>query len=133
MLLTASLPLWAYEFEHDGFYYDWLSETEVKLTYGDDPFSENYNYSGYITVPATIVYKDVTYNVTTIGKYAFAYCPNLTVLDIHENIQVLEKNYLEGNKQSVTIIMLQRRLPPVLKDRQSIHNQTYRSCCKILL
>ena len=56
MLLTASLPLWAYEFNHEGFYYDWLSETEVKLTYGDEPFIEHFNYSGYVTVPATIVY-----------------------------------------------------------------------------
>lgn len=115
MLLTASLPLWAYEFEHEGFYYDWLSETEVKLTYGDEPFIEHFNYSGYVTVPATIVYKDVTYNVTTIGKYAFANCPNLTVLDIPENIQVLENNYLEGNTQDLVIIMRSTN-PPAWAD-----------------
>ena len=115
MLLTASLPLWAYEFEHEGFYYDRLSETEVKLTYGDEPFIEHFNYSGYVTVPATIVYKDVTYNVTTIGKCAFANCPNLTVLDIHENIQVLENNYLEGNTQDLIIIMRSTN-PPAWAD-----------------
>ena len=69
------------EFEKDGFYYKTLSYTEVTVTYGG-------NYSGYVTVPKTVEYEGVTYNVSSIDYEAFGYCPDLTTLDIHENIKL---------------------------------------------
>lgn len=86
------------EFEKDGFYYKTLSYTEVMVTYGG-------NYSGYVTVPKTVEYEGVTYNVSGIDYEAFGYCPDLTTLDIHENIKYIKGDYLRGNEQVLTIVM----------------------------
>ena len=44
------------------------------------------NYSGYITIPESIVYEDVSCSVTSIGNGAFSGCSELTSLEIPNSV-----------------------------------------------
>ena len=94
----------------DGISYKIIDNGNVRIV------GNNGSLSGVVNVKSTIVDADgTTYNVTEIGTRAFADCPDLTVLDIHENIELFEKGYLEGNKQNLTIIMRSTN-PPQFAD-----------------
>ena len=70
-LFAALLPMLASaqtKVEIDGIWYKLTSETkQAEVTSGG-------NYSGSITIPATITYDGVDYNVTSIGERAFSHC-----------------------------------------------------------
>ena len=57
----------AYDFEVDGLCYNIISDDEVEITY----IGSNKTYSGNLTIPETVKYRDVIYKVTTIGERAF--------------------------------------------------------------
>lgn len=94
----------------DGISYEIIGNGNVRIVGNDG------SLSGVVEVKSTIVGADgTTYNVTEIGTRAFADCPDLTVLDIHENIELFEEGYLEGNQQDLTIIMRSTN-PPQFAD-----------------
>lgn len=94
----------------DGISYGVISEGKVKIVGNDG------SLSGVVEVKSTVTDADgAVYNVTEIGTGAFANCPNLMTLDIHENIELFEEGYLEGNKQNLTIIMRSTN-PPQFAD-----------------
>ena len=80
LLLLALLPLMAsaYDAQIDGIYYNLITkakQAEVTCLSTDFFGGSNSNaYSGSVTIPSTITYNDVTYNVTKIGDMAFASC-----------------------------------------------------------
>lgn len=97
-------------FAIDGISYGVISDGKVKIIGNDG------SLSGVVEVKSTVTDADGTiYNVTRIGSGAFANCPNLMTLDIHENIELFEEGYLEGNKQNLTIIMRSTN-PPQFAD-----------------
>ena len=72
----------------DGIKYEITGDNTVSVTYpnAEQPSSTNLSsYSGEVTVPATVVIKGKTYNVTAIGDYAF-YGANITALSLPEGI-----------------------------------------------
>ena len=71
----------AYDAVVDGIFYN-LSGTNATVTYESyDGINYSSSYSGNITIPASFVYNDVTYNVVSIGSYAFYNCSSpLTVI-----------------------------------------------------
>ena len=73
----------AYDFEVDGIYYNITSKTylEVEVTYGTYA-----NYSGDVVIPDTVNYDGSTYNVTSIGDYAFEDCQDLTSVEIPNSV-----------------------------------------------
>ena len=93
-LLAAfiSLSASAYDFEADGIYYNITSTTDktVSVTYKNDGVDNNYNdadtYSGEISIPFSVNYKETTYYVTAISDYAFSDCTSLTNISIHSEI-----------------------------------------------
>lgn len=94
----------------DGISYEIIGNGNVRIVGNDG------SLSGVVEVKSTIVGADgTTYNVTEIGTRAFADCPDLMVLDIHENIELFEEGYLEGNQQDLTIIMRSTN-PPQFAD-----------------
>ena len=77
--------------EIDGIWYN-LTPKKVKqaeVTYKGSSYDEYTDeYSGSITIPATVTYEGVNYSVTSIGRYAFYYCSSLKSITIPENSQL---------------------------------------------
>ena len=64
-----------YDFAVNGIYYLITSGNTVEVSFRDAGLN---TYSGNVTVPETVSYGGVTYQVTGIGTGAFANCANLT-------------------------------------------------------
>gem|GEM_PF-2039943 len=111
----------------DGIKYVITSDNTVEVTYPNDatPSSSNpCTYSGSITIPASITIKGHTYNVTSIGDYAFHFAPvtsltlpegitklgykaiyqtKLTEITVPNSVTLMDYEALGYNKQLVTI------------------------------
>ena len=74
--LSVTSALWAYDFEVNGIYYNYLDGNNVEVTYNNSINSEK--YSGEVIIPSTITYNRTTYNVTSIGDNAFKGCSSLS-------------------------------------------------------
>mgnify|MGYP002605128649 CR=1 FL=1 len=88
LMLLAGISASAYDFKSDGLYYKILSEEgrTVEVTYKDKD-SYNWNYVlGDIEIPRKVLYNGKTYNVTSIGEYAFRYCSYLTSVTIPNSV-----------------------------------------------
>ena len=89
ILLLVPLASMAYDFEVDGIYYKLTGSSSVAVTSkGDGRWSSDYtgSYSGDITIPSTVNYKNNSYAVTSIGDTAFYYCSGLTSITIPKGI-----------------------------------------------
>ena len=88
LLLALILPAtaMAYDFEVDGIYYN-INGNEATVTfkgqYCDDYLND---YSGNVTIPATVTYNGTTYSVTSIGYGAFYGCSGLTGVEIPNSV-----------------------------------------------
>ena len=80
---------WAEDFEVGGFYYNILTDktNEVEVTYRG-LYSDSYTneYSGSVTIPASVTYNSRTYSVTSIGYSAFYNCTGLTSITIGNSV-----------------------------------------------
>lgn len=79
----------AYDVLENGIYYNLskgLKTASVTNEYGDE---KSKSYSGSITIPASIIFNDQEYKVTSIGEYAFANCAELTSLAIPNSITTI--------------------------------------------
>ncbi len=74
-IITAN----ASDFEVDGIAYNRLNGSTVEVT-------QDYTYSGNITIPSSVTYNNVTYNVTSIGDNAFQFCHKLTSIEIPNSV-----------------------------------------------
>ena len=81
-LFTGTSATFAYDAFIDGIYYN-LSGNEATVTYRDTEYN---SYSGSVTIPRTIEYNKITYNVTSIGKSAFSGSTDMTSVTIPEGI-----------------------------------------------
>ena len=73
--------------EIDGIWYN-LDENywQAEVTYKGNFANVDKEYSGSITIPATVTYEGVEYCVTSIGVSAFNSCSNLTAITIPEGV-----------------------------------------------
>ena len=92
LALVATTALWAYDFEVDGIFYDILTNktNEVEVTGGST------QYSGSVTIPATVTYNGTTYSVTSIGYSAFWYCSGLSSITIPYSVTSIVDMAFEG-------------------------------------
>ena len=88
MSMTATRAS-AHDFEVDGIYYNITSaeEATVAVTYRGY-YSEEYSneYSDSVFIPETVTYDGETYNVTSIGWYAFWCCSSLPSINIPDGV-----------------------------------------------
>ncbi|MBR5717283.1 MAG: leucine-rich repeat domain-containing protein [Bacteroidales bacterium] len=92
-LITILLPFAAsaYDAKIDGIYYYLKSDSkEAEVT--DGPIK----YSGSVDIPATVIYDDVEYKVTTIKEYTFWECSKLTSVSIPNSVNTI-KPFAFGN------------------------------------
>lgn len=103
--LFTSTPALAYDCEVDGIYYYRTSATELEVAC--KVFSDNNRtaYSGAVTIPATVTYNGKTFNVTSIGEYAFRDCNSLTSITIPSSIKSI-KSYAFYNCTSINGITI---------------------------
>ncbi len=80
-------------FTIDGIHYKVLPQSgEVAVTHlgeaGDNDLSKEYQYSGSVVIPESITYYgDLTYSVTSIDDYAFAFSTNMTEVFIPNSVR----------------------------------------------
>ena len=89
MMLLATLPSLAHDFEVDGIYYNYLDKSAktVAVTYkGSDYDSYSNEYTGSITIPSSVTYSGITYSVAEIDFGAFADCTGLTSITIPNSV-----------------------------------------------
>ena len=74
------------DFEYNGIYYNITGENTVEVTYKNLDFN---SYSGSVSIPESVPFRGKTYQVTSIGDYAFYYCKNLTSISIPSTVTAL--------------------------------------------
>ena len=83
-LLTTTC-LWAYDFQSGDLYYNITSDTTVEVTCQEES-AYNYIMLASAIIPETVIYNDITYSVTSIGKAAFKDCFSLVVVTLPKSI-----------------------------------------------
>jgi len=87
ILLCFAVTMFAYDFEVDGMYYGKNSDgTTVYVTYKSNSGGD---YSGDVAIPSEVTYEGTTYSVTSIGKYAFFRCLELTSVEIPSSVTTI--------------------------------------------
>ena len=108
VVLFATTCLWAYDFQSGDLYYNITSSLElytVEVTCQESYSSSNYSGLTTATIPETVTYNSTTYNVTSIGDYAFSYCSSLTSITIPNSVTSIRKSAFLGcsSLTSITI------------------------------
>lgn len=90
VLLLSAATASAHDFEVNGIYYKINSYggTSVSVTYkGSSSVDYDNEYSGAVTIPASVTYYGRTYSVTSIGNAAFRDCSGLTSVVIPNSVK----------------------------------------------
>lgn len=105
LILGGGAKVWAYDFsavnEGQTIYYK-ISSGNAEVTFE----STSYNsYSGVIVIPSTVTdpATSITYNVTSIGSYAFKGCTGLTSITIPSSITTMTTGAFSGCNNITTI------------------------------
>ena len=98
LLLALLLPATAaaYDFEMDGIYYSIYGNTAIVTYKGPNINNTNNDYSGSVVIPATVTHNGTTYQVTTIGVYAFYRCTGLTSVVIPNSVTAIGDRAFES-------------------------------------
>ena len=102
-LLFLCMKAFAYDCEVDGIYYYRISATDLEVA--NKVFSDQNRsaYTGSVTIPATVTYLGKTFNVVSIGEYAFRDCTQLTSITIPNSVRTI-KSYAFYNCTQIAAI-----------------------------
>ena len=99
IMLSMSISASAHDFEVDGIYYYITSKSykTCKVTYEGNIYDEyNNEYYGDIVIPESVTYNGITYSVTCIDEFAFAYCKSLKSVTIPESVTSISSYVFSG-------------------------------------
>ncbi|MBQ2778738.1 MAG: leucine-rich repeat domain-containing protein, partial [Bacteroidaceae bacterium] len=82
LLLLCCTVAGAADFEVGGIYYNILSSEDKTV----EVKSGSNEYTGAVTIPASVTYNDEAYSVKSIGNYAFYDCAGLTSIELPEGV-----------------------------------------------
>ena len=106
-LIVSAGTLFASNTQVDGIWYYFDSNTQTAgVTFrGSSGNTYSNEYTGAITIPASVIYNGVTYTITSISSYAFFDCSNLTSVEIPNSVTSIGEGafYSCSGLTSVTI------------------------------
>ena len=101
---NQSVPNSDSTFEVNGINYNKIDSNKVEVTNKITSYSPYSNdYSGSVTIPATVTYHGKTYSVTSIGYAAFEYCTSLTAINIPNSVTNISSVAFRGCSCLTTI------------------------------
>jgi hypothetical protein len=89
LLILCALNMWAFDFEHNGFYYNFLDGNDIEVTY-QDYYNDNYEGKTVANIPPDITHLGIEFNVMSIGKCAFWNCATLSTVNISYGTEMIE-------------------------------------------
>ena len=97
VLLLSTATATAHDFEVDGIYYNYNGDGTVMVTCKGGRYDTYKNeYSGVVTIPSSVSYLDINYDVTSIGLNAFRDCIYLTEVVIPNSVTSIEQDAFAG-------------------------------------
>ena len=100
MLVLLPIVASAESVEIDGIFYNLVAKANVA-----EVTSNPNNYTGIVSIPETVTYNDVKYDVTSIGYGAFSGCGYLTSITIPNSVTSIG-NYAFGGCTKLTSITI---------------------------
>ena len=84
--------------EIDGIWYNLISKAkQAEVTYRGSSYNSYSNeYTGVVTIPATVTHNGVEYSVTSIGGSAFRDCSSLTAITLPESVTSIGSSAFSG-------------------------------------
>ncbi len=94
------------KFEHNGLYYVKIADDKLAVVHKNinynEPWGDN-EPTGEVTIPQTINHNGKDYSVTTIRKWAFYNCKNLSTVNIPASVTSIETWVFNGCKSLTSI------------------------------
>lgn len=101
LLLLTKLSAFAYDFEKDGIYFSFISQSDGTVQVALPP--SRGLYSGDVNIPSNVTYNDASYDVIKIGDYAFEDCSELTSITIPNSVTAIGSYAFKGCSGLTTI------------------------------
>ena len=98
-MLPASMS--AYDFKEGGLFYN-VNGNEAAVAFEVEDVG---SYSGDVVIPETVVHDGVEYAVTAIGYKAFAYCYDLTSIEIPNSIDSISSHAFSGCERLQRVVI----------------------------
>ena len=125
--------------EIDGIWYNLVPKVkQAEVTFKGDSYDSYHDeYSGSITLPATVTHNGVAYSVTKIGRNAFSSCSGLTAITIPEGVTRIEY-YAFSGCSSLTSITIPKSVTSIgdwafegCSSIAAVHISSIEAWCKI--
>lgn len=86
---------------YNGVYYNLIEYNKEK--YAEVARMSSGKYTGSVVISSTVTFKNVTYNVTSIGNGAFGGCSGLTSITIPNSVESIENEAFSNCKSLTTV------------------------------
>lgn len=101
MLLLCAVHLRATEADVNGIRYEFDDNTQTASVIPQ----ENGYYAGNVVIPESVIYQNQTYNVSSIGEGAFAFCSDLTSVSMPNSVTIIDYMAFYGCSSLTSILL----------------------------